>query len=459
MRALVLLVVIGLILGSLVGCKRDDEQPVPTPTSPSLSGLDELEQAAAALVDHMAAGEFTAAVENFDATMQSVLPAAKLQEIWTGLQAQVGRFQNRASMRQEAQQGYRVVYAVCHFEHATLDAKVVFDQSGQIAGLFFVPSQGASEGEAPLPSYAQLDVIEEQEVTVGSGEWALPGTLTLPLGGGPFPAVVLVHGSGPNDRDESIGPNKPFRDLAWGLASNGVAVLRYEKRTRHYPERFAEIGDISVQQETIDDALAALAFLRQSSAVDPDRIFILGHSLGGMLAPRIARQDTQVAGLIVMAGNSRPLEDVIMDQISYLLELDGSISDEEQAELEQLGDQVALVKSDALSQDTPANLLPLAVPASYWLDLRGYDPPAVAVELNRPILVLQGGRDYQVTAADYDGWKSVLSGREQATLVFYAAVNHLFMEGEGMGTPADYEVAGHVAAQVVADIVDWIAGQ
>jgi hypothetical protein len=306
------------------------------------------------------------------------------------------------------------------------------------------------------PDYVDPDAFREEEVTVGTGEWALPGTLTLPVGQGPFPAVVLVHGSGPNDRDETLGPNRPFRDLAWGLASQGIAVLRYEKRTRQYASRFTpEVVDrLTSKEETTDDALAAVDLLRRREDIDPARIHVLGHSLGGYLLPRIGAADPQIAGLIVMAGPVRPLEDLMLEQYAYIFGLDG-LSAEEQAQLDEMAAEAARVKDAELAASAPGTLL-LGTPPSFWLDLRGYNPAEFAKGLAQPMLILQGGRDHQVTTVDYDAWKSALGSQPDVQLKLYPGLNHLFMAGEGKSTPAEYEKAGHVAAEVVADIAAWI---
>jgi dienelactone hydrolase len=339
-----------------------------------------------------------------------------------------------------------------------VDVKIVFDAQGQIAGLWFEPSQGLSPAESYVPpAYANLEAIEEHDVTVGTGDSALPGTLTMPLEGEDLPAVVLVHGSGPHDRDETIGPNRPFRDLAWGLASQGIAVLRYEKRTKeHAAQIAANLDQLTVYEETIDDALAAAELLRETPRIDPARVFVLGHSLGGMVAPRIGARDDDLAGLIILAGNTRPLEDMILDQVAYLATLQESISDEDQAAVKELEAQVARVKDPNLSADTPATDLPLGIPAAYWLDLRDYHPAEVAAGLEQPMLILQGGRDYQVTETDFQGWQAELAGRPDVTFKLYPDLNHLFVVGEGMSTPDEYEHAGNVAGAVVDDIAAWI---
>ncbi|MBD2039613.1 alpha/beta hydrolase family protein [Microcoleus sp. FACHB-672] len=173
-----------------------------------------------------------------------------------------------------------------------------------------------------------------------------------------------MHGSGPNDRDKSVGPNKPFRDLAWGLASRGIAVLRYEKRTKVYSNQF--IGRFTVSEETTDDALAAVSSLRQIEQIDAQKIYILGHSLGRMLIPKIGEADANIAGFIVMAGLTRFLEDTVLDQVNYIAALDSVVSPEKQAQIDTLTPQVSRVKDPQLSSEVPATELLFGIPASYW---------------------------------------------------------------------------------------------
>lgn len=431
----------------LICVLRTQAQPAAPPSE------SELTTRATGLLDAMVRGDFTAAARHFDPKMKEVLPPEKLQEVWKGLVSQAGAFQRQVGTRTQTQAPHRLVFVTTQFERVSLDMQVTFDAQGQVAGLFFVPAPPPAGSEAG-PPYARKDAYREREVTVGSGEWALPGTLTTPVGPGPFPAVVLVHGSGPHDRDETIGPNKPFRDLAWGLASRGVAVLRYEKRTKAHAAGLGKIARPTVKDEVLDDALAAVALLRKTEGIDPKRVYVLGHSLGATLIPRIGKADPQIAGLIALAGTARSLQDVMVEQISYLASLDGTVSAEEKAQLEafrQQAGQVAALKEDS-------TVTPFGIPVSYWLDLRGYDAPAAAKDLARPLLILQGERDYQVTMADFEAWKKALAGRQDATLKSYPKLNHLFMEGEGKSTPLEYQNAGHVAPAVIEDIASWISG-
>ena len=144
----------------------------------------------------------------------------------------------------------------------------------------------------------------------------------MPEGKGPFPVVILVHGSGPSDRNEQIGPNLPFMDLASQLAEQGIAVLRYDKRTYLYGAQMSELEHLTVQEETIDDVVAAVEFLKTRNTILNDQIYIAGHSLGGYLIPRIAQQTPDVAGYILLAAPARPIEDLVLEQTQYILSLE-----------------------------------------------------------------------------------------------------------------------------------------
>jgi len=412
-------------------------------------------EAAKVLVARLTANEFAKAVEPFDDTMRRVLPSEALKSVWEQTSRPYGSFRQITATRVETAKEFTIVYVTLTFERGALEAKIAFRSDGRITGFFVVPASKYSP-----PPYVQPEAFEEIEMRVGRGFFPLAGTLALPKGDGPFPAVVLVHGSGPHDRDESIGPNKPFRDLAQGLASRGIAVLRYEKRTRQYSLVMAlRLGALTVREETVDDAAAAVAALAAQPKIDARRIYVLGHSLGGTLLPRIAQASDGVAGFISLAGSTRPLEDHILEQTRYLLTLAGPPSDEQAAALAEIERQVAKVKSPDLSPETSITELPLGIAPRYWLDLRGYDPAEAAKAIQRPLLILQGERDYQVTMTDFARWKEALQGRSDVRFISYPALNHLFMTGEGKSSPGEYGVPGNVDEAVVRDIAEWIQGR
>jgi hypothetical protein len=214
-------------------------------------------------------------------------------------------------------------------------------------------------------------------------------------------------------------------------------------------------GHFTVNDETVDDAVLAGALLRARPDIIPSRVFVLGHSLGGMMAPRIAQHDPKLAGLIILAGTTRRLEDVIMDQTAYLAAAAGADSDAAKGQIEAL--RSGAMKVRALTPADSASLTPLlGAPASYWLDLRAYHPAEVAAQLHLPMLVLQGERDYQVTMADYAAWRTALEGKPGVVLRTYPALNHLFVAGTGKSLPAEYAAPAHVAEAVVTDIAGWV---
>ncbi len=411
---------------------------------------------ARAVVSQMVAQDFAKVWAQFGAQMKAAMNEDRLRTTWVGMAAQTGAFKQVTAARMELRGAYRAGIVTCEFERAAVDITVVFDAADAIAGLNMRPAQPPVAPYA-APSYADATKYTEADVTVDTTDWPLPGTLTMPVGAGPFPAIVLVHGSGPNDRDETLGPNKPFKDLALGLASRGIAVLRYEKRTKQYGARLDAIDRFTVKDEAIDDALAAVAVLRKTARINPSKIVVAGHSLGGMLVPRIGAADPQISGLISLAGAARSLDQAILQQTRYLVEADGTISPDEQKAIDDAQKLAA-----AVAALTPANAADKksisGAPASYWLDLRGYDPPVAAKSLTQPLLVLQGERDYQVTMVDdFAKWKAALSGKRTVTFHTYPALNHLFLAGTGKSLPAEYSTPGHVAIDVINDIVVWIA--
>jgi dienelactone hydrolase len=402
-------------------------------------------------IDSLAKEDFAGAQSLLSVDMAAKLPSATLKQIWQGLQKQAGAYQRSGSAQTEPGEKSDVVFLTCIFEKMRLDARVPVDKEGRITGLSFRQHTDYSP-----PDYVKTDSFHEQEVIVGSGEWSVHGTLTIPHGEGPFSAVVLVAGSGPADRDSTLGPNKPFRDLAWGIASRGIAVLRYNKRANEHPDAFSNLAIFTVREETTDDALLAVALLRATPSVSAKKVFVLGHSLGGTLAPRIGKTDPGVAGLIILAGTTHTLLDLFVPQFRHNFTLHGPMTEKQQKMLDTIAQQVARAKDPNLSASTPKEEMPLATPASYWLDLRGYHPEIMSQGLQQPMLILQAERDYQVTMEDWGTWKTGLAGKSNVQFKSYPRLNHLFMEGEGVSSDEEYVKPGHIPGLVVEDIANWI---
>ena len=399
------------------------------------------------LLDRLDAGQYAAAEAGFSAQMKAAVPADKLKAVWESLPAQMGTAGPRGEAATSEADGFRIVVIPLRYANGALQARIVLDKDDKVAGFLLQPAT------APAPPPAADAGFFEQDFSVpasGSASAPLPGTLTLPKGKSPFPAIVLVQGSGPQDRDETIGPNRPFLDIARGLAAQGIAVLRYEKRSHARPQDFK--GSFSIDDETTDDAVAAVSALATNANIDPRQIYLLGHSQGGLLAGRIAKAaDGKLAGLVLLAAPARPILDLLAEQNRYMLGLDGTISAEDQTQLTALNAAIAAVRSnpDARLMD---------VPGRFWQQLEAVDPIADARASKLPVLLLQGGRDFQVVDADWQLWNKGLQG-ERYRFRHYPALNHLGIAGEGKGSLEEYARPGHVDAALIGDIAQWIKAQ
>ncbi|MBI5543439.1 MAG: alpha/beta fold hydrolase, partial [Deltaproteobacteria bacterium] len=402
---------------------------------------EQLQQAAREFVELMAASQWAKLVERFDGTMRKALTEEKLAAIVGQLKSERGEFRQILSMR--SKRGYVDVDHA--FEKSNAVIRVAFDQQLRVNGLHFREGWNT-------PGYVTPKSFTEKEVQIGTEKLPLPATLTVPSGKGPFPAVVLVHGSGPNDRDESSGPNKIFKDLAWGLASRGVAVLRFEKRTEQYRGKLQDEDIPTAKEESIDDTVTAVDLLLKTANIDPRRIIVAGHSLGAELAPRIAQADPRVHAIVLLAGPTRSEGQIKLDQTRYLVGPWG-VSKEEAEKLIREAEQIAArLDSPDLKPDEVVD----GIAGQYWLDLRDHAGKLVAPQLKIPILVLQGERDYLVTMVDFEGWKKALQGKPNATFKSYPGLNHHFMFGKGPSVPKEYEELNHVPEQVVEDIAAWV---
>lgn len=405
-------------------------------------------EAGEAFVQLLIGGKFDDAVATFDDTMRAAMSADQLRGAWAQLEATYGAFQSKGQAVVAPYMQYKLAYVPCRFDRGGIRAKVVYDTTGRVAGLYFEADPNATP---PTPE-AQIDKpVAEREVTVGEGEWALPATFSTPLEGPVRCGVVFVHGSGPQDRDGSVGPNKPFRDLAWGLGPKGIAALRYDKRTKVHGAKYAA-RPITVNEEVIDDALAAMNTLRAMPEMKDKPVYLIGHSLGAMLAPEIAARDGNLDGVVLLAGVARPFEDVLVDQFTYL----ASVKKQDSAD-----EQLAFVKAKmeairARTLDPNENLM--GAPVSYWYDICGRDAEVIldhAGSLKCRILVLQGARDYQAKIEDFERFKEALKDHPRAEFKLFRFLNHIFARGRGMAVPTEYGRDTPVDPPVIEHIAAW----
>jgi uncharacterized protein len=415
------------------------------------------ESLAREIISNLVAKQYDKVSALYSPELAKDLPTQKLAASWESIITQLGPLQSVTGVETEDAAGMHIAFVTCVFQRLTLTFRIGFNSQGQFATFSSIPPDTATSWKSP--DYAKPELFDERPITVRSGHWRLPGMLTIPHGTGPFPAIVLVHGSGPNDMDEGLGANKMFKDLAFGLASRGIAVLRYTKRTHKYGAQSADNADtFTLKDETIDDARAAVNMLTTIPQINSKRIYIAGHSLGAFSAPRIASGDPQIAGLILMAGNTRPIETLIVEQTRYEVSLSGPITPAGQQAIDLAEASARELTNPDLKPGMTVNFLGTSLPASYVLDMRAYHQTEVAASLKIPILILQGERDYNVSMADFDGWKKALAGHANATFKSYPGLNHAFLPGTGPSSPMEYAKPNHVELDVVEDIAAWVEG-
>lgn len=395
--------------------------------------------------------KFTEAHNTFDSLMQAKVPAAELQKFWEQANARFGKFESSGAVAGKSEGPYFIVTVDAKFAQTSQSFILAFNKAEKIVGFTIKPQSNAAV--YLNPAYADTTLYTEKEIYVTTPGHSLVGLLTTPKKATNFPVVVLVHGSGPSDMDETVGPNKTFKDLAAGFAAKGVASIRYVKRTMIYAGEFG--GTFTVKEEVIDDALAAVALAQTIPGIDKKQIYLLGHSLGGMLAPKIATLAPNLKGIILAEAPAKKFTDVMEEQNQYMFAM---AKDTTQAGKKELaGILTALEKTRITSAGTmKADSSILGLPVSYWVDLNLYNEVETAKKLKQRILVIQGENDFQVSVADYGIWKAALGQKSNATLKLYPDLNHLLSSQVEKGTPAQYQQASSVSETLINDIVAWI---
>jgi esterase/lipase len=394
--------------------------------------------------------KYDTAHQYFDVKEQAKITPENLKQLWTGIKQKLGKIQFLDVIQSKTQGEFFAVTLEGKFERDKQNFVLLFNKSEKLVGLFLPPNAIVYT----KPFYADTTLYTEKMVYLTSGTHTLAAIVTTPKNKINFPMVVLVHGSGPNDMDETIGPNKPFKDIAVGLATKGIASFRYVKRTTLYGVEFQKA--FTVKEEVTDDALAAIAMAKTIKGVNLKSIFIFGHSLGGMLAPKLATLAPDLKGIVLAAAPARKLTDVIIDQNKYfatqIKDTTGTLEKKLQAALT----EVERSRISSLGTMKPDSMI-VGLPAAYWVNLNTYDQVATAKKLvTQRIFVIQGGKDFQIGETDYNIWAEALGKKPNVKLKFYSEINHLLSPQLEKGNSQQYQVMVNVSESVINDLAAWI---
>ena len=305
--------------------------------------------------------------------------------------------------------------------------------------------------------------MTEEKITIGT-KYELSGLLTIPdTGNTPYPAVVLVHGSGPNNMNEKVGNTYFFRDLAEGLAKHGIASIRYDKRTFVYGKKLLKDHprNLTINEESIEDALFATSLLRKDPRINPGKIFIAGHSMGGMIVPRIDREGGDFAGIIILAGSPRKLEEIIVEQIdNYLKDANTIVKWIVNKQTSKIRKKIERIYDMTDEEAMATSIFGRYVKVYYLKEWGSKSVADYLKDLSKPILVIQGDADFHVSVEmDFEKYKEILTNHENASFKLYPNLNHLFMPtvyGDIKKAKKEYKKAQKIEEYVINDIADWV---
>jgi fermentation-respiration switch protein FrsA (DUF1100 family) len=402
-------------------------------------------------LDEMSAGKFTEAQAFFDTTLKEKVTPDNLKTIWAQITTNFGNLESIDGASNNVQGEYQVVILNGKFTKGNLDFRFVFNKEQKLVGFNILPRKASVTYN--LPVYADTTRYKETLITVTSGKYDLPAMLTIPKDSVKVPIVIFVHGSGPADMDESVGAQKPFKDMAAGLGSKGIATLRYVKRTVLYSNEFAKA--FTTKEEITDDVTAMIEFAKTIPEIDPQQIYIFGHSLGGMLAPRIATLNPDLKGIILAAAPSKKLQDISIEQNNYLYSLGKDTTKAGKEGLANAIKELNFAKT-ITNKSLPPDSLVLGLPAAYWADLNAMNQIDLAKKLKLRMFIIQGGNDFQVGTQDFNLWVASLKGGKNVDSKLYPMLNHLFSFVSEKGNINQYQEPLHVDQPVIDDLVTWI---
>jgi dienelactone hydrolase len=405
-----------------------------------------------AVIDLFVAKQFANIEKQVDSTYKSYYSAITLERDWAELTGTYGEYESAKPVHFEANEYYNFMAYKIKFAYLPYIFNVSFNSKGDIIYISFMPAHKMYVA----PDYVDVSKFLDKKFHTINGMYDLAGILSVPNQEGKNPLIIIVPEAGPTDKDGSYGENKPYKDLAWGLASNGNAVYRYEKRSNDYGMYMLKAKSAyetyTPREDLLDDLYKIIDTLKTLPNIDPERIYILGHGQGGMLCPLIAKERKDVKGIIMMGANAKPMQENMIDQFDYLT----SVTPEKKPEYDEQKINAKRSMDKKLNPLTEHRLMPYGVQATYWIWLNQYNQVEVAQKLKKPMLILHGDRDYQSNMENLALWRKSLKKNTNATILDYEKLNHLFYSGEAQSTYSEYSIISNIPGYVMEDICTWL---
>ncbi len=391
-----------------------------------------------------------------DATMRRYMDANQLEVTWNSLIENYDSLQyiNETIITQK--DSFKITETKIDFVKKSFLFKLTINSKGEISGMYFLNTKL----KYTPPDYINTLNFIETKFAVPAENIISEGVLSLPKAQQNLPLVIIVGGSGGTDKDGTLGPNKPYKDIAWALAAKGIAVYRYDKRTANPAnlKGIKNLNDFLLYEEYVEDIKNIVACFSEDKRINPKQIFIAGHSQGGFMLPYFAKACPKIKGVISLAGNYSNVVDLMAYQFEYLKQFlpDSASTQAYDVMIKKAEYMKRNISSNQINKDSM--ILGLTMP--YVRDMMANGPGKLHTVLDKkPALFIQGERDYQVPMSEFEFWKKAMQKSCCSIFISYPKLNHLLMEGEGISQPTEYNKPNNVPEYVVDEIATWVKKQ
>lgn len=436
------LLLAGVLL--LSGCSKPSDNPRPPVDEEKFKAIGNI------ILEQLNQKDYAGIIEGMSESTKKQVNEDTLKLVWDQIEGTLGDFVQVKDVQVKSDATKVEVYVIAEYKFQGLLLSLGFDSQDKLQGFYL----SYAPIDAPL---IDNEIYSENKVAIGDEQFPLNGILTVPKNVDKPAVVILVQGSGSTDKDETNGKGglKPFKDLATELAGKGIATLRYDKRFYTYPHLAVDLqSTVTIQDEVLNDVNSAIELMKHNTLVNSEKIYVLGHSLGGMLAPKIAQDNSGLAGIIMMAGSLRGLNEIIADQArAEIIKTTTMSVEEKETAIKSYEDQSAGVNK---LKEGDKNMNYFGLPNTYWLSLNQALGRDIAPSLQLKMLVLQGKEDFQVYAdIDYVQFQELLKGKTNVEFHLYEGLNHMFMPSTTQDLN-DYDTPKHMDAKVIEDIAAFI---